>query len=170
MVRVVGRAPSTSSGLGCRRVLSAVVPGVALPDERYPHSELRIGVGDLGQAAGRVELWELDDIDRAVDELVTPVLDQATDWAEPHGSVKALLTALSTSKDADVHLMDIPVVLAAAGRLDDARQALSDALDTPRDRADEQYAAGFAARFEAWLASGAQPAPPIEPDLPRSAD
>jgi hypothetical protein len=136
----------------------------------YPHSELRIGVEDLGRAAGWVELWELDDVDRAVDELVTPVLDQAMDWAEPHGSVEALLAALSTSEEADVHLMDVPVVLAAAGRLDDARQALSDALDTPRDRADEQYAAGFAARFEAWLASGAQPAPPKEPDLPRSAD
>ena len=56
--------------------------------------------------------------------------------------------------------MEIPVVLAAAGRSDEARQALADALLLRRDAADKRYMDRFAARFRTWLASGAPASPP----------
>jgi hypothetical protein len=130
----------------------------------YPCSELRVSPEDFGPASPYVELWELGEVDRAVDQLVNPVLDRAVDWAEPFASVGALLAALRTSDDDGVKSMEIPVVLAAAGRSDEARQALTDALLSHRDPADKRYMDGFVARFQAWLASGAQPTPPDEPD------
>jgi hypothetical protein len=126
----------------------------------YPCSELRVGAEDLGQVSRYVELWEQDEVDRAVDQLVTPVLDHAVDWAAPFASVEALLAALRTSDDDVVRSMEIPVVLAAAGRSEEARQALADALLLPRDSADERYMDRFAARFRDWLASGAPASPP----------
>jgi len=112
------------------------------------------------ETPGSLSCGKLDEVDRAVDQLVTPVLDRAVDWAEPFASVEALLAALRTSDDHDVKWMDIPVVLAAAGRSDEARQALADALLLRRDAADERYMDRFAARFQTWAASGAPCSPP----------
>jgi hypothetical protein len=125
------------------------------------HSEVKIGVDGLGHGPHPVELWGLDEVSRAVDQLVAPVLESAVGWAEPFASLDALLAALAASNDAMVELADIPVVLAAAGRPEDARQAFADALVTHRTEASETYWKDFAARFTAWLASGA-----IPPDRP----
>jgi hypothetical protein len=65
---------------------------------------------------------------------------------------------------ADVELMDIPVVLAAAGRSGEARQALDRALASHREETEELLMNDFAVRFRAWLDSGAPPMPPDEPD------
>jgi hypothetical protein len=132
----------------------------------YPHSELRVGVEDLGQASGFVELWELDEVDRAVDQLIAPVLDRALGWAGPFASFDSLLSTLRTSDNAEAHLMDIPVLLAAGGRLDEARQALTDALASHREEAEDLLMNDFALRFEVWLAGGTPPTPPGEPPHP----
>jgi hypothetical protein len=126
----------------------------------YPHSELRVGADDLGQDSAFVKLWELNEVDWAVEQLVAPVLDRAVAWAEPFASVEALLAALRSSNEDDAQSMDIPVVLAAAGRSDEARQALADALLSQGDAANNLYMDRFAARFRAWLASGAPASPP----------
>jgi hypothetical protein len=129
----------------------------------YPHSELRVGVQDLGGDLNPVELWEFEEVDRAVDQLVTPVLDQAIDWAEPFASLEALLVALEILDVPDVKVMDIPVVLAAAGRSREARQALADALAWNREYSEELYVDDFVVRFKVWFDSGAPPMPPDEP-------
>jgi hypothetical protein len=126
----------------------------------YPSSELRVGVEDLGGDRRYVVLWEPDDVDRAVDELVAPVLQRAVAWAQPFASVEALLAALRTSNDPGAHLMALPVVLAASGRVDDARHALGSALATHSEEAQALLMDDFAARFTAWLATGAPPTPP----------
>ena len=126
----------------------------------YPHSELRVGREHLGRDSPYVELWGLDEVDRTVDELVSPVLDRAVDWAEPFASVEALLVALRGSDNPDAHLHDIPVVLAAAGRSKEARDALSGALASPVNRAEQGLRSRFAARFNTWLVAGAPATPP----------
>jgi hypothetical protein len=125
------------------------------------HSELKLGVDGLGHRPHPVELWDLDEVSRAVDQLVAPVLDSAIEWAEPFVSLDTFLAGLAASNDEMVELSDIPVVLAAAGRVEDARQAFADALVAHRAEASETYWKEFAARFTAWLASGA-----VVPDRP----
>jgi hypothetical protein len=53
----------------------------------YPHSEVQVGVEDLGQFAPLVQLWELGEVDGAVDQLVAPVLGHAASWAKPLASL-----------------------------------------------------------------------------------
>jgi hypothetical protein len=128
----------------------------------FPHSELRVGGEKLGRNCPYVELWELDEVDRAIDDLVSPVLDRALEWAEPFASIAQLLSASRmTPDDASVEeLMDTPVVLAAAGRSDEGRQALAEALAVHAEEAEELLIDDFASRFSFWLASGAPPTPP----------
>jgi hypothetical protein len=126
----------------------------------YPHSELRVGVENLGQDAPLVELWELDDLDWAVEELVGPVLDHAIRWAEPRAGVVELLAHLLGSDDPDAVLMDTPVVLAGAGALVSARDALADAKRralADEDVGEQLFMENFSPKFETWLASGAPP-------------
>lgn len=108
-------------------------------------------------------MWELVEIEQAVGHLVAPVLVDALAWAEPFGSVEALLTALSSFGDETADLADIPVVLAAAGRLNDARQALTSALDAHGSDLRWRHWQDFVAKLTAWLdAGGALPDhPPI---------
>jgi hypothetical protein len=128
----------------------------------YPHSELRVGGEKLGRNCPYVELWELDEVDRAVDDLVSPVLDRALEWAEPFASIVDFLEALRTTPDdASVEeLMDTPVVLAAVGRSGEGRQALAEALAVHAEEAEELLMDDFASKFSFWLASGAPPTPP----------
>jgi hypothetical protein len=126
----------------------------------YPHSEFRIGAQDLVKASPFVELWELDEVDRAVSQLVQPVLDRAIAWAEPFASTEALLAALRTVDDAVVKVMNIPVVLAASGRIEEARQALVTAMAAHREQARELLMDDFKLRFDMWVDAGAPPAPP----------
>jgi hypothetical protein len=126
----------------------------------YPHSEFQIRTQDLGQAAPFVELWELDEVDRAVNQLVQPVLDRGIAWAEPFASTEALLAALRTWTDAVVEVMDIPVVLAASGRIEEARQALATAMVAHQEQAKKLFMGKFKRRFETWVSAGAPPAPP----------
>jgi hypothetical protein len=125
----------------------------------YPHSEFRVGAQDLVQASPFVELWELDEADRAVSQLVQPVLDRAIAWAEPFASTETLLAALRTWTDADVELMDIPVILAASGRIEEARQAIATAMAAHQKQSRELLINDFKLRFDMWVSAGAPPAP-----------
>jgi hypothetical protein len=126
----------------------------------YPHSELQVGARDLVHASRFVELSELGEADRAVSQLVQPVLDRAIAWAEPFASPETLLAALRGVDDAIVEVMDIPVILAASGKIAEARQALLTAMAAHRDQARELQMGDFKLRFETWLAAGALPTPP----------
>lgn len=126
----------------------------------YPHSELRIGVDDLGDGAGLVSLWELDEVDEAADQLVTPVLGPGVGWAERFASFEALLAAIRSSENPEAELYDIPVVLAAAGMPEAARDALAVALASSTDKTEEPLRSDFANKFRLWLAAGTPPLPP----------
>ncbi len=128
----------------------------------YPHSEVRVGVEDLGQVAPLVQLWELGEVDGAVEKLVGPVLDHAVGWAEPLASVDALLDRLSSSGQTDSALMDLPVLLAAHGQTEEARQALVSAQNLYQEEA-KKLVRNYLGKFTAWLDAGAPPTPPYEP-------
>jgi len=126
----------------------------------YPHSEFRVRPRDLMQTSPFVEFWEPDEIDEAVSRLVQPVLDRALAWAEPFASTEALLAALRSWTDAGVEMMDIPVVLAASGKIGEARETLVAAMAAHREQATELRMDDFKLRFEAWAGAGAPPTPP----------
>jgi hypothetical protein len=132
----------------------------------YPRCELRFGVVEGALVAPLVELWELEEVDRAVDEIVTPVLEGAIAWAEPYGLFEAFLAALENSSEAVVELQDLPVVLAAAGMPLDARRTMTSARAKYANTDDDLLMDDFSARFERWLASGAPQVPFGEPDPP----
>lgn len=116
---------------------------------------------DVATPAG-VELWELQEVDRAVDVLGRPVLESAVSWAAPLASLDALLDALQRDVESGFEVAIAPVVLAAAGRIEEARQAMAAALRAD-NRALEDYAE-FLAKFTTWLDSGAMlPDPPASP-------
>lgn len=129
----------------------------------YPHSEVRVGVEDLGQVAPMVQLWELEEVAGTVDQLVTPVLDHAVGWAKPLASLDALLASLSTSRQTDSALMDIPVLLAAAGMTDEASEALASAQSLHPEEAKELLVGEYLDKFTTWLNTGASPMPPYGP-------
>ena len=129
----------------------------------YPHSEVRVGVEDICQDAPLVQLWELGEVEGAVDQLVGPVLDHAVGWAEPLASVDALLDRLSSSGQTDSALMDIPVLLAAAGMTDKASQALVSAQNLYPEEAKKLLVGNYLGKFTAWLDAGAPPTPPNAP-------
>jgi hypothetical protein len=125
------------------------------------HTELRVNIARLGADREPVTVWDLARIEEAAGYLVAPVLTDAVAWAEPFASVEALLAAISSSGDDTADLADIPVVLAAAGRLDEARQALTSALPAHRSDLRWRHWQDFVAKFTAWLdAGGAVPDPP----------
>jgi hypothetical protein len=125
-------------------------------------SELRLDVGDLvGVTEYQVELWEIEEVEGAVDRLVTPVLEHGVSWAKPFASVDALIEVLSGRGEDTAELEDIPVVLAAAGRVEEARQAIARALAAHRSVAQEAYSQEFVRKFVDWLDSGA-----VVPDSP----
>jgi hypothetical protein len=129
----------------------------------YPHSEVRVGVEDLDRVASLVHLWELGEVDGAVERLVTPVLAHAVSWAKPLASLEALLARLSTSADPDSALTDTPVLLAGAGRIGEARHALASAQSLYPEEAKELLVGSYLGKLTAWLDAGAPPMPPSEP-------
>ena len=126
----------------------------------YPHSEYQVRPRDLMLAPALVEFWEPGEVDEAASQLVQPVLDRALAWAEPFASAEALLAALRSWNDAVVEMMDIPVVLAASGKIGEAREALVTAMAAHREQVRELGMDDFKLRFEAWAGAGALPTPP----------
>jgi hypothetical protein len=82
-----------------------------------------------------------------VERLVSPVFERAIAWAEPLASIEAMLAALRAHTNPDVELYDIPVLLAATGKFEAARDALAAVLATPADSGDEHVRNDFAVRF-----------------------
>lgn len=129
------------------------------------YTELRVGL-DVVTAlpAHLIEVWESNQVHRAVGQLVEPVIEHAVEWATPLASLDALLGSLqerSDFPDESVALAGIPVVLAASGRVDEARQALASALASRPADARTRYWQAFVEKFTEWIESGA-----VLPDPP----
>lgn len=120
-----------------------------------PHSEVRTGLPEVSGSGSPVELRELDEVVSAVRQLVSRVVEFALPWALPMASVDAVLEALRDDDDEITELADVPVVLAASGRVDEARRALEQALQRHSSEADDRYWKRFVSRFETWIADGA---------------
>jgi hypothetical protein len=123
------------------------------------YSELRVGLDEVtAEPAYPVELWEPNQVPLAVDQLVGPVLEHVVAWATPLASLDARLGSLQEipdSPDESVALAGIPVVLAASGRIDEARQALASALAQHPSDATTRYWQSFVEKFTEWIESGA---------------
>lgn len=111
-----------------------------------------------------VELWELDEVPAAVDRLLTPVLEWAVSWAESWTSVDAMVDKLRATGDELAEIEIIPVVLASAGRLAEAKEALSAGLRSHPAIVKDEFEAVFVQKLTDWLEGGAVlPDPPFGP-------
>jgi hypothetical protein len=123
-----------------------------------------------------VELWELDEVTSAVDRMISPVLEGAVSWAEPLASVDAMVDKLHATDDDLAETEIIPVILASAGRLAEAKEALSGALKSHPAVVGDEFEAEFVQKLTEWLEGGAvlpdPPSAPIpqEPSYPNTFD
>ncbi len=102
---------------------------------------------------------------RAVEELVGPVLEHAVRWAQQYASIDALIEY--SRADADSFSWEIevvPLLLAAAGRHDDARAALARYQASGREEVTTREYRRFSFQLTRWLDGGAVlPGPPEGP-------
>jgi hypothetical protein len=75
-------------------------------------------------------------------------------------NVDALLASLSASGETDSPLMDIPVLLAAAGMTDEASEALASAQSFHPEEAKDLLVGKYLDKFITWLNDGASRTPP----------
>ncbi len=117
------------------------------------HTELLINVDEIRKECSPVPLRELGEVAQAVEELVTPLLEVAVDWASPFAGVDALLEAISATHTAVHDILDVPVVLGAAGRPSEAWDALA-ASKGQHPKVAREWKADIA-NIETWLTGGA---------------
>jgi hypothetical protein len=109
-----------------------------------------------------VRLAAAEDVERVADELISPVLEYGLPWVQQYMSVDSLLAdyaAGSLRFDGEIEM--VPVLLAAAGRHEQARRALAGYLDVDRDEVRTEDYQRFARRLTGWVDDGA-----ILPDRP----
>jgi hypothetical protein len=127
--------------------------------------ELAIDLGELLDSETEVdeplvvEISDPADVPVAVEQLATPVLAHAAAWAGRYVPVEVVLDVLRHDERYSWHRpRALPLVLAAAGRVDDARQVLDEFLvdAAPTDRRFRR----FAYQLRRWLDSGGELPPP----------
>jgi hypothetical protein len=76
---------------------------------------------------------ESEEVDRAADVLVSPIFGRGIRRLRQYASVDAMLSHYHDNPNFEVDMRAVPTVLAAAGRYDQARSALTDFLSTERE-------------------------------------
>lgn len=113
-----------------------------------------------------VRLSRPSEVEGAAEMLVEPIFEHGIEWASQYTSVEALLEANRGQTD-PYSLREplvVPVILAGAGRLEEARSALDDYLASGRARVRTREYKNFAYRLNNWIdAGGVLPDPPTEP-------
>jgi len=125
--------------------------------------ELAVELADLVDATPPLtaKVSTPSDVRRAVTLLARPVLAHAVEWAGRYATVDAVLDACQHDPIfADRQRMVVPVVLAAAGRHDEARSALASYFAVQDPRTEGREYRRFAYQLNRWLDSGAELPPP----------
>jgi hypothetical protein len=106
-------------------------------------------VEDLDEDGWELEIADLADVPRAADELARPILAHGVRRARALASVDAIIARLAADEEPSFVDWRVPALLAAAGRLGEARDALA------------QFEAGrqttYTRRLRRWIDSGLDP-------------
>jgi hypothetical protein len=136
-------------------------------------SELTISVpelvGDPEHVVINVKLAESDDVPKAAEALIAPVLTRGMKWAQQYTSIDAIIDWHRADPERfDSEIKVIPVLLATSGRPTEARSALSSYLASGREEVTTAEFKRFSYALTGWLDAGAvSPEPPIGPVGPR---
>jgi hypothetical protein len=136
-------------------------------------AELTVAVGELvgdpEYGVVNVKLAGPDDVPKAAEALVSPLLTQGIEWAQQYTSIDAIVDWHRADPERfDSEIQVIPVLLATSGRPTEARSALSSYLASGREEVTDPDFARFSRAFSGWLDAGAvAPEPPTGPVGPR---
>jgi len=138
-------------------------------------AEVTIGLAELAgspRVLGAVGLVGAEDVPRAAEQLVATVLEHGMDWARQYASVDALIEYWAGASDFEGEIQAAPVLLAASGRVVEARSRLSTYLASGREEIATPEYRRFCYKFNRWLDAGAvipePPNGPVGPRMPRS--
>ncbi len=132
--------------------------------------EFAIGAGELLDPPRQltVTMSKASEAKAAADELVAPILSHALDYVRAHASVEGLIeSARSDPELIHQEAEQVPLLLAAAGRHAEAREALTRYLAIPDGPATDPDYRRFARQLRLWMhAGGILPEPPTGPVRP----
>jgi hypothetical protein len=134
---------------------------------RESYSEYDTELGELLDPPSDfvVTMSKTSDADDVARQLVEPILTHALDHARGHASVEDMVDAARTDPDFfDLEIEQVPLLLAAAGRHDEAREALARYQATGDWQVAEPEYRRFARQLRLWMDAGAVlPDPPTGP-------
>jgi hypothetical protein len=135
------------------------------------HGECDIEAGELVDPPSRltVSVSDAGEVDSAAERLVAPLQEAAVSYARSHATLDDLLDCARSDPELfHVEITTVPLLLAAAGRHDEARAALSEYQASGEEEVEERDYRRFARRLTRWLdAGGILPDPPTSPVNPR---
>ena len=130
-------------------------------------SDATIELGDLLDVSDELIVTVTDSKDavRAAEQLAGLVLEHALAWAQRYASFDALLEQSQADPECfESEIEEVPLLLAAAGRHDDARAALARYETSGREEVATRHYKRFSYQLTRWLdAGGVLPEPPGGP-------
>jgi hypothetical protein len=96
---------------------------------------------------------EPEEVNGAVDVLVSPILERGARRLREYSNVDAILNDYRENPNFDLDMRAVPIVLAAAGRYDQALTALADFTGTDREEVKIPEYRQFAERLTRWIDS-----------------
>jgi hypothetical protein len=133
-------------------------------------SECELDVGELLDPPGRlvVTMSKASQADDVAEQLVGPVLAHALDYVRAHANLEELLDAARSDPEMfDYEIEQVPLLLAAAGRHDEARAALARYQATGESAVIDVEYRRFVRQLTLWMdAGGVLPDPPTGPIRP----
>jgi hypothetical protein len=135
-------------------------------------SELTIDLGQLEGSSEKITTIKVsgpEDVPRAANQIVAPILEHGVAWAMDFTSVEALLGHVKNHPSGFGTEAPVEVVLLAiSGRQADARDALATYMASPNTETTSPTFKRFSYEFTRWLDAGAVvPGPPTGPVGPR---
>jgi hypothetical protein len=94
-----------------------------------------------------------EEVERAADVLVSPILERGVRRLRQYANVDAILNHYRESPNFEMDMRAVPTVLAATGRYDQARSALADFTGTDREEVETPEYMQFAERLTRWIDS-----------------
>lgn len=130
--------------------------------------ELGVPLSRFRSRSGSWDVWlpGPSDVGSVAEALVTPIFEQGIEWASQYTSVEALLEA-NRGENRRHFLVEskvVPVILAGAGRLEEARDSLDAYLASGREEVRTAEYQDFVNRLNSWIdAGGVLPDAPTKP-------
>jgi hypothetical protein len=137
---------------------------------RESYSECETDLGDLLEPPEELvgSMSRVSDADDAARRLVVPVVAHALDYARTHASIDDMVDAARAEPDMfHLEIEQVPLLLAVAGRHDEARDALTRYRATDEPEVAQPEYRRFARQLTLWMDAGAVlPDPPTSPVRP----